>query len=134
MPRLRLGKLLAEQQISHCALDLSDGLIGDLTHILQASGKSAVINLQDLPCSEELIRSYGREQAEKMALQGGEDYELCFTIPYENKVLLEKYQADFGVKVTCIGKIIEPQSEPVFFQKNGENIELQLHSFEHFKK
>lgn len=131
-PRVTLGNILAEQQISRCALDLSDGLVGDLRHILTRSGKSAVINLEDLPCSKQLVKLYGREQAEQFALQGGEDYELCFTIPSENKALLEEYQAKLGIDVTCIGKITEPQSQTIIFQKNGKNIELQLTGFEHF--
>lgn len=131
-PRVALGNTLLEQQISYCALDLSDGLVGDLRHILTRSGKSAVINLEDLPCSKQLVKLYGREQAEKLALQGGEDYELCFTVSPQNKTLLEKYQAEFGVKVTCIGHITEPQSQPIVFHKNGKNMALQLNSFEHF--
>lgn len=131
-PRIALGNLLATHQISRCALDLSDGLVGDLGHILQRSGKSAVINLSDLPCSEALVKLYCREQAEKLALQGGEDYELCFTVSPEKLPLLAQYQADFGVKVTCIGQIIEPQSQPMIFQRDGYSIELQLNSFEHF--
>lgn len=134
IPRIKLGQTLTKYKISRCALDLSDGLVGDLGHILERSHKSAVINLEDLPCSPALVNLYGRERAEQFALQGGEDYELCFTVSPENLTLLDKYRAKCGVNVTCIGRITDKLSQPITFKRNGERISIKISSFEHFKK
>lgn len=133
IPRVKLGRTLAKYKISRCALDLSDGLIGDLGHILECSHKSAVLNLEDLPCSPALVNLYGREQAEQLALQGGEDYELCFTVSPENLPLLKKYRAEFDINVTCIGRIMDKLNQPIIFKRNGETIDIKISSFEHFK-
>ncbi|MGQ0286050.1 thiamine-phosphate kinase [Pasteurellaceae bacterium 22721_9_1] len=132
-PRIELGQLLAKHQLSHCALDLSDGLVGDLGHILARSNLSAVLNLEDLPCSEALVNLYGREKAELLALQGGEDYELCFTVPQEKQAELEQHVASLGVPCTCIGQMIEKQPSNILYQRHNQPIDLQLTSFEHFK-
>lgn len=69
-PRIQLGQALAHHQISRCALDLSDGLAGDLGHILERSRLNAIVDLEALPCSDALVRCYGREQAERLAITG----------------------------------------------------------------
>ncbi|MDG2953594.1 thiamine-phosphate kinase [Bisgaard Taxon 10/6] len=131
-PRIQLGQALARRRISRCALDLSDGLVGDLGHILERSRLSAILDLDALPCSDALIRLYGREQAERLALQGGEDYELCFTLSPDKKPLLEQYVQEFDVPVTCIGRIVAANEEkPIRFRRQGQNIQLQISSFEH---
>lgn len=132
-PRIQLGQALARYRISRCALDLSDGLVGDLGHILERSRLSAILDLDALPCSDALIRLYGREQAERLALQGGEDYELCFTLSPDKKPLLEQYAQEFDVPVTRIGRIVAANEEkPIRFRRQGKDIELQISSFEHF--
>lgn len=133
-PRIELGLALAQQQFSRCALDLSDGLVGDLAHILRASGVSAVINLQDLPCSAALVKLYGRAQAERLALQGGEDYELCFTIAPDQQARFEQYAAQQGWTCYCIGRAVPAQNRSeIYYQRHNQPVSLQLSSFEHFK-
>lgn len=78
-PRILHGQALRERASS--AIDLSDGLISDLGHILKASGVGARIDLDLFPLSEPLRRHADPEQALRWALSGGEDYELCFTVP-----------------------------------------------------
>lgn len=132
-PRIQLGRVLARRRISRCAVDLSDGLTGDLGHILQRSRLSAVLDLEALPCSDALINRYGREKAEQLALQGGEDYELCFTVSPDKKTLLAQYSHEFGVPVTCVGRMVSANDEkPIRFRRQGKNVELQISSFEHF--
>ncbi|MDG2951297.1 thiamine-phosphate kinase [Exercitatus varius] len=132
-PRIQLGQALARRRISRCALDLSDGLVGDLGHILERSRLSAILDLDALPCSDALMRLYGREQSERLALQGGEDYELCFTLSPDKKPLLEQYAQEFDVPVTRIGRIVAANEEkPIRFRRQGKDIELQISSFEHF--
>ncbi len=134
IPRISLGLTLSRYQLSCCALDLSDGLVGDLGHILQHSGVSAVLNVDHLPCSRSLINLYGREQAELLALQGGEDYELCFTVPDHQKAFLDRYLAPLNVPYTCIGQIVEKNpTENIIYQRQGKMVDLHISSFEHFK-
>lgn len=76
-PQVELG-LNLRKQASAC-IDISDGLLADLGHILSASGVGAEIYLEQLPCSE-LMKSFERDQAENWILSGGDDYELCFTL------------------------------------------------------
>ena len=86
-PRIELGRVLID--IAHAAIDLSDGLISDLGHILERSQCSAEVELSSLPLSSAILNKYDRVQAEQFALTGGEDYELCFTISTESKDELE---------------------------------------------
>lgn len=77
--RVAFGQALTAY--SQCAADISDGLLADLGHILTASQCGAEIWVEKLPLSQPLCTSYSAEQAEQFALCGGEDYELCFTVP-----------------------------------------------------
>ncbi|PJE79463.1 Thiamine-monophosphate kinase [invertebrate metagenome] len=104
-PRLALGRWLRENGAT-AALDISDGLLGDLNHILSASHKGAELNLQTIPCSPNLTALYTTTQAKDLALQGGDDYELCFTWPKENNLILPSFLSD-SIFVTMIGSITE---------------------------
>ena len=74
-PSARVGVGRALAGIAHAAIDLSDGLVADLSKILEASHVGAELDLQRLPLSEELLRTVGREQALRYAMGGGDDYE-----------------------------------------------------------
>ena len=122
-PRVALGQAL--RGIATAAIDVSDGLLGDLGHILVASGVGARLDVDALPRSAVLA-------AQPMALQrecllaGGDDYELVFTVP-AGAVL-----PDVGVALTRIGVIeIEPGLRVVDAQ--GDAIAHGLRSFDHFK-
>ncbi|EIJ71360.1 thiamine-phosphate kinase [Pasteurella bettyae] len=134
VPRVEFGQVLAQHYLANAAMDLSDGLMGDLMHILERSHKSAVLNLENLPISPQLEAYYGREEAERMALQGGEDYELCFTVSDEQQAKLEQYLTPLNVPYTCIGRIIQQNSlQPIQLQRYNQKIELDIQSFDHFK-
>ena len=77
--RIELGERLRELATS--CIDISDGLLADAAHIANASGCKLVIDSGRLPLSSELISSVGRERAIELALTGGEDFELLFTLP-----------------------------------------------------
>ena len=79
-PRVALGRLLAEERLAHAALDISDGLVGDLGHILAASKVGAVLDVDALPAGPALARQE-RELRRRFTAAGGDDYELCFTAP-----------------------------------------------------
>ena len=129
-PRVELG--LALRSFSCCALDISDGLLADLEHILERSQVGAEIYLENLPISRHLCTQYEQTQAEKFALTGGEDYELCFTVSEEKREEMEQVLRSQGIKVTCIGKIL-PQTSGLNLLKNGEKVTLPEHcGFDHF--
>ena len=129
-PRVELG--LALRSFSCCALDISDGLLADLEHILERSQVGAEIYLENLPLSRHLCTQYEQTQAEKFALTGGEDYELCFTVSEEKREEMEQVLRLQGIKVTCIGKIL-PQTSGLNLLKNGEKVALPEHcGFDHF--
>lgn len=129
-PRVELG--LALRSFSCCALDISDGLLADLGHILERSQVGAEIYLENLPLSRHLCMQYEQKQAEKFALTGGEDYELCFTVSEEKREEMEQVLRSQGIKVTCIGKIL-PQTSGLNLLKNGEKVALPEHcGFDHF--
>lgn len=136
-PRVSLGRALSIHHLANAAIDLSDGLISDLGHILKCSQCSAEIELSDLPLSSSLLSRYDRTQAEQLALSGGEDYELCFTIPQEKQLLLDRILKDFDVPYTCIGRITEAKCGEfsLYFLRNGQPIDFSPKSgFDHFKE
>lgn len=131
-PRVLLGLTIAT--IANAAIDISDGLLSDLGHILKRSNCGAVLNLDDLPLSESLLNCYSKEEAEHFALSGGEDYELCFTVHNDNKHKLEKALANIGVSYTCIGQI-RSAKEGLTVLRNNEIVTLPAQrGFDHFKK
>ena len=129
-PRVELG--LALRSFSCCALDISDGLLADLGHILERSQVGAEIYLENLPLSRHLCTQYEQTQAEKFALTGGEDYELCFTVSEEKREEMEQVLRSQGIKVTRIGQIL-PATSGLNLLKNGEKVALPEHcGFDHF--
>ena len=131
-PRVELGQALME--IAHSCIDISDGLVADLEHILTRSQCSAEIELSTLPLSTPLKKTYSLEKAESFALSGGEDYELCFTVPANKKAEIEELSQLLNVPCTCIGKIVPQNNNPITFFKDGRVINYQAPSgFDHFK-
>lgn len=129
-PRVELG--LALRAFSCCALDISDGLLADLGHILERSQVGAEIYLENLPLSHHLCTQYEQTQVEKFALTGGEDYELCFTVSEEKREEMEQVLRSQGIKVTCIGQIL-PATSGLNLLKNGKKMALPTHiGFDHF--
>ena len=128
-PRLLAGQ--AMRGLAHAAIDLSDGLIADLGHILTASGYGARIDLDLLPLSDALVRHAAPEQALAWALSGGEDYELCFTVPELNRGALEVAVGHLNMGCTCIGQIAA-DVQGMHFTRGGKPVALNLKGYDHF--
>jgi thiamine-monophosphate kinase len=127
--RVALGQAL--RNIASSAMDVSDGLAGDLLHILRRSKVGAVVDVSKLPMSQALKDSCTAEQALQYALSGGEDYELLFTVPENRRGSLEVLLSPYGVPVTCIGRITGAVGKLEF--KQGDLPFLYQHQgFEHF--
>ncbi len=128
-PRILTGQAL--RNLAHSAIDLSDGLISDLGHILKASECGARIDLEALPLSEAMKRHVEPDQALRWALSGGEDYELCFTVPELNRGALDVALGYFGMGYTCIGQI-SADIEGLHFQRDGKPVTLDWKGYDHF--
>jgi thiamine-monophosphate kinase len=102
-PRLSLGQWL-RQKATAC-VDISDGLVQDLGHILKASDCGADLQLNQLPLSPALLSQVSKAQAQDYALSGGEDFELCFTLPQTHVASALAYAQDSAVPITKIGTI-----------------------------
>ncbi len=131
-PRVLLGQTIAPY--ASAAIDISDGLLADLSHILQRSEVGASLKLEQLPLSAQLIEVVGREQAEQLALTGGEDYELCFTVPDRNCSKLERALTHIGVDYTCIGQIRSKKiKNSIRLKRFNEKVPLpEEQGFDHF--
>ncbi|MBE9561974.1 MAG: thiamine-phosphate kinase [Proteobacteria bacterium] len=110
-PRLQEGQSL--RGIAHSAIDISDGLIADLGHILDASNVGASLYVNDLPLSTALSESSSYETALNLALSAGDDYELCFTTPntMNSYTCIGKIETDQGLRcLTKEGNIFIPKT------------------------
>lgn len=130
LPRLNVG--LGLRGIASSAIDLSDGLVSDLGHILKASHCGAKIFVDKLPLSSAITSVVTHEQAIQWALAGGEDYELCFTVSEKNRGLFETQLIHTNVAFQCIGQITN-QVQHIQFLQNGNPIEFNLSGYDHFK-
>ena len=133
-PRVALG--LALRGIATSCLDISDGLLGDLNHILEASQVGARI---DANITRGLMRARRHPMMAALAmsridactLAGGDDYELCFTAPPDAQSAVREAAAQAGVPVTCIGRI-EAERGVRVMAPGGQQLPLRFAGFEHF--
>jgi len=102
-PRVAAGQALSG--VASAAIDLSDGLVADLGHVLEASGVGATVRLADLPLSRAVRAHAEPEEAWRLALGAGDDYELCFTVPTERVPVLDARRRKLGCGVRAIGEI-----------------------------
>ena len=138
-PRVELGMKI--RGIASAALDISDGLLGDLQHILKQSQVSAEVYLDQLPKSETL-----QKQSEAMQNQfaacGGDDYEICFTAPIQKRSAIDEISKELNLPLTRIGRITEKLGavEKInLLNKNGDLLDeiksaALMKSFDHFAK
>lgn len=129
-PRVALG--LALRTLATAAIDISDGLVADLGHILAASGAGARIDVATLPLSAPL-RGWGRDGREclELALGGGDDYELCFTVPPIRESRLREIAESLRCPVTAVG-VIEEQPGLRLFDEERRPWALAPAGYDHF--
>lgn len=101
-PRLEIGRLLVESGVQ-CAMDISDGLVGDLEKLARASNVGIFVEMADVPLPAELIFMFGTSAID-LALGGGEDYELVFTAP---ESIISNILHDLGPDTCVIGCVVE---------------------------
>jgi thiamine-monophosphate kinase len=126
-PRLALG--MALRGVASAAIDVSDGLLGDLGKLCDASGVGAILELEQLPLSPALRASFDATQAERFALGGGDDYELVFAVPRAAVSEMETSLGTLG-RITRIGEIVTGHG--VRCQRAGQAVEPEIAGYDHF--
>jgi thiamine-monophosphate kinase len=131
--RVSLGVKVAA--ISRCAIDISDGLIADLGHILDSSHCGATVNIDKLPLSHQLVEySISREEVDwEMVLSAGDDYELCIIVAAGNEPELMSIAAEIALPLTRIG-VIEAQPGLNIIDDSGKKYLFDHGGYEHFSK
>lgn len=127
-PRVALG--LALRGIASAAIDVSDGLHADLGKLVAASGTGARLDLDALPLSEGLLRTAGPGQALEYALAGGDDYELCFTVPQDKVAQLDRLRETPTLAHRRIG-VIEAAPGVRGYQ-SGQAVRIETMGYDHF--
>ncbi|MBC7961375.1 MAG: thiamine-phosphate kinase [Steroidobacteraceae bacterium] len=133
-PRVSTGLALAESGLVSSMIDISDGLLADFGHIAEQSGVGGCICIDNLPLSAAFRLCAGKlpELHDQMALAGGEDYELCFTAPPENREKIVECVKKSGVEVTPVG-IVASLPGVAVVRADGTPCTLQIKGFNHFK-
>lgn len=133
-PRVALG--LALREVAHSAIDISDGLLADLGHILARSNVGAELVLAEIPHPH--LRHGDTHQADlhKMALTGGDDYELCFTAPASTRERILQISQQLEVPLSRIGRVVEG-AQLTLLNMQGQvltlkQLGLQKQGFDHF--
>ena len=127
-PRAALG--LALRGIASSCIDISDGLLADLGHILEASNLGANIHLEKLPVSLYSLNHLHEATIQQCVLAGGDDYELCFTAPPSHRDAIEAIAKQQNILLTCIAST----RLPIGLQAMYKNTEIKLNNkgFDHF--
>ena len=130
-PRLALAPVLRDH--ASAGMDVSDGLVGDVTKMLKASGVSAVIRLCDAPLSEAAREAIAMEIALfETVMTGGDDYELLVAASPQKAKVLQEDARMAGVPLTLIGEAVAGAGPPRFIGADGADINFARGSFSHF--
>ena len=128
MPQAALG--LALRGIATSCIDISDGLLADLGHILKASNCGAKIDLEKIPCINLLKNNLDNSEFQTYILAGGDDYELCFTAPKNRREEINLLGKQLNIPVTCIASTRTDTGLQAMYKNNP--MTLLKHGFDHF--
>jgi thiamine-monophosphate kinase len=129
-PRPRLAEGRALRGLASAAIDISDGLLQDLGHLLAAGGVGAVLDLERLPL-DAAAAAAGSDAGLAMALTGGDDYQLCFTLPPGRVAELQAAAAAWSEPPVCIGFIRDVPGLEV--RRAGRPVALPAAGWDHFR-
>lgn len=130
-PRLWAGKSLVEAGVASAMIDVSDGLVQDLGHICEQSGVGAIVECARLPRSDAYRRLLGDDS--KLALSGGEDYELLCTVPEDKTALLARLKPRLRCAITRIGTVTKERRVRVI-DHIGAVVDLGTRGYDHFAR
>jgi thiamine-monophosphate kinase len=131
VPLVALGRRL--RGVASGAIDVSDGLVADLGHILERSSLAAEVWLEKLPQSRALAECADVVLARECLLGGGDDYELVFTAPPERRAAILTLSADIGLPLTRIGRTLAGAPVVNVLDEAGRPIPVPATGFDHFR-
>jgi thiamine-monophosphate kinase len=126
-PRIELG--LALRGIANSAIDISDGLLADLGHILERSQVGATLEFETIP--KGLLRELVAELLQRCILAGGDDYELCFTAPVAKRSEINAISAELQLPLARIGSILAEQG-CTLRAADGSEMNIDKGGYDHF--
>ncbi|HEX3849033.1 MAG TPA: thiamine-phosphate kinase [Steroidobacteraceae bacterium] len=129
-PQPRVAFALAARGIASAAMDISDGLAGDLAKLAAASGVAARVDLERLPLSAALRASVDAARALEWALGAGDDYEILLAVPAPRFAELESHAARLNLMLSSIGEFAAGSG--VAWSKRGSRVEMESTGFDHF--
>ena len=134
-PQIKLAQAIAPWVSAGC--DISDGLVGDLGHICQASQCHAVLSITKLPVAKMALTAMGEEQADRLALSGGDEYQLCVTVSPLHQARVMTIAKQLGVKLTSVGVLRGFEREDVaakisILDRQGNDYSLLTGAYDHF--
>lgn len=129
-PQIALG--LGLRDFATACIDISDGLVADLSHICNASDLGAAVKSDLLPIHSELKENHSN-QILQWALTGGDDYQLCFTIPEAKKINFESWAQQKNIPVTKIGNMTQLQHNQAAVLLDDQALSADLGGYRHFK-
>lgn len=129
-PRVALGLALSHARAANAAIDISDGLVGDLGHILAASGVGATLDADALPAGA-VLSTCDTDLRRRFTAAGGDDYELCFTAPAARRDAVANAARQAGTAVTRVGSI-DAAPGLRLVDAAGTSLSLVLAGFDHF--
>jgi thiamine-monophosphate kinase len=130
IPRVELGQRLIG--LAHSAIDISDGLLADLGHILGCSRVAAVVRIDQMLRSSAMEKHFPHPLAIECLLAGGDDYELCFTVPKSERTNVELLSREEGIPLTRIGSI-EEGAGLVVLDSAGRTVTTRVKGYDHFQ-
>lgn len=131
-PRLQLGRALAQDGLAAACLDISDGLVADLGHICEASGLGARIHAESIPLSPAVQEAVAMDlESFPLALTGGDDYELCFTVAADQVGRVKTLSETLGLPLTEIGEMVQGEGVAVL-DRDGAVLALDHPGWTHF--
>lgn len=135
VPRFTVGRTLSVKKLASAAIDISDGLSSEVHHLCEESGVGAEIHEEALPISPYLAHYCGESGLNPLefVLNGGEDYELLFTVPLPRiSEAVQKLPVETGVAVKSIGRMVPKSKGVTLITKKGERLPLKAKGFDHF--
>ena len=135
VPRFTVGRVLSSKKLASSAIDISDGLSSEVHHLCEESGVGAEIHEEALPISPFLTHYCGENGLNPLefVLNGGEDYELLFTVPLTRiSEAVQKLPAETGTAVKSIGRMVPKSKGITLITKKGGRMPLVAKGFDHF--
>ena len=129
-PRVALGQAL--RGLATAAIDISDGLLADLTHICRLSGVGATVDVNAVPVSAIGAKHIGSDAGRNAILAGGDDYELCFTAHPNSRDSIEDLTDVLGVPITRIGQVKRGKGVSLL-GSDGKPVKIDGRGYDHFK-